>query len=78
MSEKLPNILLNISAIYAVVLKDPDVGTALADISDGKTFGKEVDNENEIVDKVKLNGLNKKGANDTGTKIDNYVVSGRV
>lgn len=78
MGERLPNMLPNISAICAAVLKDPDVGTALVDVSDGKTFGKEVDDENEIVDGVKLDGLNEGGANDAVTKIDIDVVGGRV
>lgn len=67
--ERLPNTLPNIVAICTAVLKDPDSGTALVDVSDGKTFGN-VEDENERVDEVKLEGLNEVD--------DNDVVSGRV
>lgn len=78
MSERLPNMLPNISAICAAVLKDPVVGTVLVEVSDGKASDKEVDDENEIVDGVKLDKINEGGANDAVTKIDIDVVSGRV
>lgn len=57
-------MLPNIVAICAAVSKDPDDGKALADVLDGKTFDKEVDDENEMVGGMKLDELNEGGAND--------------
>lgn len=65
--DKLPNMLPNIAAISAAVLKGPDGGKAFVDVSDVKTFDKEVGDENEIVDVVKLE---EGGANDAVAKID--------
>lgn len=75
--ERLANMLPNTPAICAAVLKDPDSDTALVDVADGKAFDK-VGDENEIVDEVKLKGLNEGSASDAVTKIDVDVVSGRV
>lgn len=77
--ERPPIMPPNISAICAAVLEDyPDIGSALVDVLDGKTFDKEVDNENEVVVRVKLDGLSEGGANYAVTKIEIDVVSWRV
>lgn len=66
--ERLPNTLPNIVAICTAVLKDPDSGTALVDVSDGKTFDN-VEDESERVDEVKLEGLNEGDDNDVSGRV---------
>lgn len=70
-------MLPNISAICAAVPRDdPDIGSALVDVSDGETFDKEVDDENEIVDGVKLDGVRLDGVKLDGLKLDGVKLDG--
>lgn len=64
---KPPNMLPRIVVISAAVLKELDSGKAFVDVSDVKTLDKEVDDENEIVDVMKLD---KGGANNAVAKPD--------
>lgn len=70
-------MLPNISAICAAVPKnDQDIGSALVDVSDGETFEKEVDDENEIVDGVELDGVELDGVKLDGVRLDGVKLDG--
>lgn len=70
-------MLAKIVAISAAKLKGLDVGKAVVDVSGGKTFDEGVDDENGIVDGVKLDWRSEVGSNEIVTKIDVSCVDGR-